>query len=82
MREELKLTLRFLEKLTLEPDRVGPDDVRPLLEAGISEEAISDAIHICALFNLIDRVADALGVEALPESKAIKGARFIVESGY
>lgn len=29
----------------------------------MSDEALADAIHVCALFNTIDRVADALGFE-------------------
>ena len=35
--------------------------------AGVSDEALEDAIHVCALFNVIDRVADALGFD-LPEA--------------
>jgi hypothetical protein len=58
--------LGFLEKLTLAPDDVGPEDVAPLRAAGVSEDAIADAIHVCALFNVIDRIADALAF-ALPE---------------
>jgi hypothetical protein len=52
------------------------------LELGISEEAISDAIHVCVLFNVVDRVADGLGIEALPEEKAHKGAAFVTGAGY
>lgn len=48
----------FLEKLTLEPDGVMPADLAPLRAVGLSDETIEDAIHVCALFNTIDRVAD------------------------
>ena len=34
--------------------------------AGVSDEALEDAIHVCALFNVIVRIADALGFD-LPE---------------
>lgn len=57
---KLRATLRFLEKLTLHPDDVRPADVAPLRAAGLSDEAIADAIHVCALFNIYDRMADAL----------------------
>jgi uncharacterized peroxidase-related enzyme len=57
----LRATLGFLEKLTLRPDELRPADVAPVRAAGISDEAIEDAINVCALFNIYDRLADALG---------------------
>jgi hypothetical protein len=36
--------------------------------AGVSDGALEDAIHVCALFNVIDRIADALAFE-LPDSE-------------
>jgi hypothetical protein len=47
---------------------------------GVSGEALLDAIYICAAFNLIDRVADALGFE-IPESFA-RGAASQLKRGY
>jgi len=58
---KLRATLGFLEKLTLRPNDVRPADVAPLRAAGISDDAIEDAINVCALFNIYDRLADALG---------------------
>ena len=58
---KLRATLGFLEKLTLRPNEVRPADVAPLRAAGISDEAIEDAINVCALFNVYDRLADSLG---------------------
>jgi alkylhydroperoxidase family enzyme len=66
--ERLRASLGFLRKLTLEPDGVGPADVKAVRAAGVSAEALEDAIDVCALFNIIDRVADALGFE-VPESE-------------
>jgi alkylhydroperoxidase family enzyme len=48
--------------------------------AGVSERAILDAINICAAFNLIDRVADALGFEVPPSFT--KGAASQLHRGY
>ena len=59
--EKLRVMLGFLEKMTLAPGDLGPADVAPLREAGLSDEEITDAIHICAIFNLINRLADSLG---------------------
>lgn len=58
---KLRATLGFLERLTLRPNEVRPADVTPLRAAGISNEAIEDAINVCALFNVYDRLADSLG---------------------
>lgn len=59
--ERLRATLLFLEKLTLEPEQVGTDDIASLRSAGVSDAAIEDAVHVCALFNIYDRMADSLG---------------------
>jgi len=60
---KLREMLGFLEKLTLSPNDVQPGDVEPLRAAGVSDRAILDAIYVCFLFNLMDRVADALGFD-------------------
>ena len=57
----LRAQLGFLEKLTLRPDDVRPRDIEPLRAAGLSDHAIEDAINVCALFNIYDRMADSLG---------------------
>ena len=66
--EGLRATLALLRKLTLEPDALGRADVEAARSAGVSDEALEDAIHVCALFNVIDRIADALGFE-LPDAE-------------
>jgi uncharacterized peroxidase-related enzyme len=63
--DRVRATLGLLEKLTLTPDEVGPLDAGAVLDAGVSPEAIRDAIEVCALFNTINRVADGLDF-ALP----------------
>jgi alkylhydroperoxidase family enzyme len=52
--------LGFLEKLTLSPGAVGAEDGLALRGAGIDAQAAVDAIYVCILFNIIDRVADSL----------------------
>jgi alkylhydroperoxidase family enzyme len=74
--------LAFLEKLTLTPREVGPADVAPLQAAGLSDEAIADAIHICANFNLINRVSDALGFERAGPESLSRYASFLLRRGY
>jgi len=42
--------------------RSTPDDVRKLRAAGWSEEQISEAVYIIAMFAFFNRVADAFGI--------------------
>ena len=80
--EPQRVTLAFLEKLTLTPDAVTAEDIAPLRAAGVSDQAIEDAIAVCALFNLIDRVADTLGF-AIPTPEAFaRDAVGMLKRGY
>jgi len=79
---KLRLTLGFLQKLTMQPAEVGPEDVAPLRAAGVRDEAILDAIAICALFSLIDRVADALGFEVPSQNDFARSASRMLKRGY
>ncbi len=54
----------------------------PLRAAGLSDEAIADAIHVCANFNLINRVADALGFELAGPASQSRYAGFLLQRGY
>lgn len=74
--------LGFLEKMTLNPQDLGPADVAPLREAGLSDEEIADAIHISAAFNLINRLADALGWEAQKDVAIHRFADLLLKIGY
>jgi alkylhydroperoxidase family enzyme len=59
--ERLRATLGFIEKLTLRPAELTTDDAAQVFATGVSEEALVDAIHVAALFNMIARLADSLG---------------------
>jgi alkylhydroperoxidase family enzyme len=80
--EKLRATLGFLEKLTLAPAAVCPADLDPLRAAGVSDAAIEDAIHVCVLFNIYNRLADSLRfhVPAGDDFAALGG--FIMKRGY
>jgi len=54
--------LAFAEKLTLTPAACTAEDVAALRLVGWDDRAIHDAVQVCAYFNYINRVADALGV--------------------
>jgi len=79
---KLRAALGFLEKLTLQPDSVHPADVAPLRAAGISDEGIEDAIQVCTLFNVYDRLADAMGWYLPDEAGYAASGRNLMKRGY
>ena len=54
----------YAEKLTLSPTAMSEADIERLRAAGLDDVAIHDATQVISFFNYINRVADALGVEA------------------
>lgn len=80
--ERTRAMLGFLEKLTLHPDRTEPADAAALVEVGISKRAAVDAIYICFLFNLIDRVADTLNFAAMSPRELSGSAKVLLQRGY
>jgi len=82
LRPRIRATMGFLAKLTHRPAEVGPADAREVFDAGVSPRALVEAVRVAAMFNLIVRVVDALGVEALPEDQADRGAAYVLRRGY
>ncbi|TMM03021.1 MAG: hypothetical protein E6G10_08615 [Actinobacteria bacterium] len=80
--EKLRATLGFLEKLTLSPDEVSSADAEPVRQAGVSDSALRDAVYVCALFNVIDRISDALDFAIPPPEGFRKGAKVLLRFGY
>lgn len=80
--EPLRATLAFLEQLTLRPDTVGPADVAPLRALGVSDQAMADAVLVCALFSIMDRLADSLDFALQSERGLRTGARMLLRMGY
>ena len=74
--------LGLLETFTLRNEQLGADDVRPVLEAGVTREAIRDAFYVAFLFNTYDRLADTLGWELPDERYYPKAGRFLLKRGY
>jgi hypothetical protein len=61
-----KALFAFIEKMNRESNRLSPEDVQAVKAAGWSEEAIYDAITVCALFNFYNKWIDATGVSDMP----------------
>lgn len=68
--------------MTLAPGALAPADADAVLAAGVSREALVDAIHVCALFSMIVRLADSLGWDVPPPEAFAARGRVLLESGY
>jgi len=80
--DRLRATLGFLETMTLRPGELGPEDAATVLAAGVSREALVDAIHVCALFNMIVRLADSLGWDVPAWERLQQRAPAMLAGGY
>ncbi len=83
---QLRATLGFLERVTLQPADLTAADAEVVRAAGVSDEALVDALLVCAYFNLIDRLADSFGFTPISETLGSEGllrheAKFL-ERGY
>src|SRR5262245_3643543 len=78
----LKGTLAFLEKMTLRPRDLAPEDARAVLRAGVTPGALTDAIAVASLFNIITRYADALDF-AIPTAEEFdRAGKMLLKRGY
>ena len=74
--------LGFIEKLTVRPDEMTRADADAVRAAGVSDQALVDAIHVCALFSMIVRLADSLGWDVPPFESFFERADAMLASGY
>jgi len=80
--ERLRATLGFIETLTLRPAELTPADAEKARAAGVSDEALIDAIHVAALFNMIARLADSLAWDVPEFGEFHARAETMLTSGY
>ena len=79
--EAEKALFKFLEKVNKQSDQIRLDDVEEVRKAGWSDEALYDALTVCALFNFYNRWVDASGVHDLPAGAYAMQAQRL-KSGY
>jgi uncharacterized peroxidase-related enzyme len=77
----IRAMLRYVGKLTTSPARVSPADAVAVLDAGWEEQALHDAVSVCALFNLMNRLVTGLGITADNDYADLSGRR-LAEGGY
>jgi alkylhydroperoxidase family enzyme len=79
--EPLRATLRMLGKLTREHS-VDPDDIRAVLAEGVTPAQIQDALAVCLVFNITDRLADAFDFSLASPAAMNAGAQHLLKRGY
>lgn len=80
LEDHIKAALRFLRKLTLEPHKLEEADCLPMKNLGLSHSAIEELIHLCGVFCVINRLADAFDFTMSPDTEKV--ARFLLKNGY
>jgi len=80
--EKMRATLGFLEKLTADPAALGPGDLEPLQRAGVSDQAVEEAIYVCFLFSVMDRLADAFDFDLHSPKDFKRGGQALFAMGY
>jgi len=80
LQDRLRATLRMLAKLTR--DGLAPEDVRAVLDAGVSRQQIEDALAVCYAFSITNRLANAFGFQVLSPEGFRSGAKFLLRRGY
>jgi hypothetical protein len=70
--------------MTLDHGSLGPEDVRTVVRAGASRQAIQDALEVAFLFNIYDRLADSMGwdVPVLAGGYYQVAAKRLLKHGY
>ncbi len=77
-----KALFAFIERMNRESFTLRKDDVQKVIDAGWTEEAVYDAVTVCALFNFYNKWIDATGVGDMPaEAYAMSGER-LATMGY
>ncbi len=72
----------FLEKVNRESEHITQEDVDAVKAAGWTDEALYDAITVCALFNFYNRWADATGVREHPAEFYQRSGERLAQGGY
>lgn len=80
--EAEKALFAFIEKVNKNSTEIRREDVSQVKQSGWSDEAIYDAITVCALFNFYNRWIDATGVQDLPTSAYALSGKRLAQHGY
>jgi len=79
--DKLKPILQYVRKVTLSPAKMTAQDAEAVYAAGWDERALHDAVSVCALFNLMNRLVDGLGIDAEDDYFQVASER-LAQGGY
>ncbi|MEZ4369007.1 MAG: hypothetical protein R2939_22410 [Kofleriaceae bacterium] len=74
--------LPVLEKMSRDPSALVPADFDEPRRWGVTDEGITDALYVAYLFNIINRMADALAFEVGPQEAFESSAKSLLGRGY
>ena len=77
----MRPVLAFVRKLTSSPAEITAADIDAIFAAGWNDRALHDAVAICGLFNLLNRLVNGLGVK-VPDMHKRMTAQWIAKNGY
>jgi alkylhydroperoxidase family enzyme len=80
--QQEKALFAFIEKVNRASNQIGPEDLQTVKAAGWTEEAIYDAITVCALFNFYNTWIDATGVADMPPEMYDMSGKRLATAGY
>lgn len=80
--EPLRAMLALLRKVTRAHDTVTSDDMRALLNLGVTREQIEDALDVAFAFNVITRLADTFNFAVGTPASFDAAARMLLGRGY
>jgi alkylhydroperoxidase family enzyme len=80
--EKERALFAFIEKVNRASNTIGPEDIRTAVAAGWTEEALYDAITVCALFNFYNTWIDATGVADMPPELYEMSGQRLATRGY
>jgi alkylhydroperoxidase family enzyme len=77
-----KALFAFIEKVNRQSNQIGEGDIQAVVGAGWTEEAVYDAITVCALFNFYNTWIDATGVRDMPAAAYDMLGQRLATQGY
>ncbi|HET7187530.1 MAG TPA: hypothetical protein VFI52_05220 [Gemmatimonadaceae bacterium] len=80
--EKDRALFTFIEKVNRASNQIGPHDIQTAVAAGWTEEALYDAITVCALFNFYNTWIDATGVADMPAELYEMSGQRLATRGY
>lgn len=80
--ERERALFMFLDKVNSASNQLRADDVATVVAAGWTEEAVYDAITVCALFNFYNTWIDATGVCDMPAAAYEASGARLATRGY